>query len=143
MLNEAWLEKYFQVEPRDVVQLGDPETHILSKGGYVYHAQMDNGSIVGVAALMYVSEGVYELSKMAVDESHQGNGIGRILAVKCLNKAREINARKVTLYTNSVLVRAIQLYHHLGFREVDLDPGQYERADTKMELNLMAENIEA
>jgi ribosomal protein S18 acetylase RimI-like enzyme len=139
ILSEAWLKKYFYVEPCDAELLGDPEGQILDKGGFIYYAREEAGSIIGVAALIYVEDGEYELSKMGVDEAFQGQGIGRRLAEKCLEKAREICARKVILYSNTCLEPAIQLYRNLGFRAVELKEQHYDRANIKMELNLLEE----
>ena len=41
-LNYEWLEKHFFVEPSDVDQLSDPQSHIIDKGGHVYFAQYNN-----------------------------------------------------------------------------------------------------
>ncbi len=135
-LNEAWLSAYFVVEPSDRVQLGDPETHILQKGGYLCFAATDEAEVVGVGALMWVKPGVYELSKMAVDPAFQGCGIGRRIAVRCLQEARQRGASRVILYTNSRLQAAIHLYESLGFVSVPLREAPYGRADRRMELEL-------
>ncbi len=139
ILNEAWLKKYFVIEPRDVIQLADPEGEILSKGGYICFAKTDDDKVVGVAALMVVADAVCELSKMAVDEEAQGYGIGRALAEHCLKKAESMCCRSVILYTNTRLETAVALYRKLGFYEIELEQGTYGRANLKMELNLLAE----
>jgi len=136
ILNEEWLRKYFYVESSDAVQLGDPETHILQKGGYICFARSEDGQIVGVGALMVAEPGVVELSKMAVTASFQGSGIGRKIAVHCLEKAKAMGYRKVILYSNRRLKSAIHVYENLGFREVPMVGKTYARADIKMELNL-------
>ncbi len=141
-LNEAWLKKYFYVEASDVIQLGNPEKEIIEKGGFIYFAKVGT-KVVGVSALMLLEDGVYELSKMAVDENYQGQGIGKKLAIVCIEKANEIFARKVILYSNRKLKRAIRLYEHLGFEEVDLVDQHYDRADIKMELDLHSKRHKA
>src|ERR1700752_2380629 len=72
-LNIEWLEKYFNVEPNDVVQLSNPKEEILDKGGYIYYAKY-NGEVVGTFSLMKVDMSVYELAKMAVTDKVQGLG---------------------------------------------------------------------
>lgn len=136
VLNEAWLKRYFEVEPSDVVELGDPEGTILNQGGYIYYAREEGSAIVGVASLIRVEDGVYELAKMAVDDRAQGRGIGRRLAQTCIEKARTLYARSVILYSNTRLERAIQLYRHLGFQEIEMKEQHYQRANIMMELNL-------
>lgn len=144
ILNEEWLRKYFVVEPSDVVQLGDPESWILGKGGYICFARLRSARpqgqrIVGVGALMPVSDGVVELAKMAVSERFQGKGIGRAIVLHCLVTARKMGGSRIVLYTNSRLLSAIHLYEDFGFEYVDLKKAPYQRADRKMELSLINE----
>ena len=136
ILNEEWLSKYFTVEASDKVQLADPEIHILDKGGYICFAKMEDGTIAGTGALMQVEPGVFELSKMAVTESHQGKGIGRAIAVHCIEEARRRECHTLMLYTNSRLMAAIHLYETLGFSHVELGSSPYARGDTRMSMNL-------
>jgi len=78
-LNVDWLERWFVVEAVDREVLGDPETHILANGGRVLFALLRaaDGSerAVGTVALKHEGEGVYELTKMAVEEGHRGAGV--------------------------------------------------------------------
>jgi ribosomal protein S18 acetylase RimI-like enzyme len=134
-LNYEWLNKYFKIEPFDEVQLSDPETEIINKGGKIFYAKLDS-EIVGTASLLKVTESTYELGKMAVTEKCQGMGIGKLLITHCINAAKEMNLEKLILYSNRSLKPAIDLYLKYGFKEIHLDPGHYERADIKMELDL-------
>lgn len=74
-LNVAWLQKYFYVEPYDNEVLSNPFPFILDKDGYIFMVDFQ-GNTVGTMSLIYVEDGVYEFTKMAVDPSVQGNGIG-------------------------------------------------------------------
>lgn len=134
-LNIAWISKYFRVEPHDLEQLDDPEHHIIGPGGYVLFAKI-NDRVVGTVALVPVSEGVYELAKMAVDEAFQGRRIGKKLGEALLARAREIGAHRIFLESNRRLTPALTLYERLGFREVPLVPTPYARADIRMEIML-------
>ena len=69
-LNIDWLKKFFYVEPYDKEVLGNPQTYILDKGGYIFFAKLEN-QIVGTVALINDEE-CYELSKMAVSPKYQG-----------------------------------------------------------------------
>jgi GNAT superfamily N-acetyltransferase len=54
-----------------------------------------------------------------------------------INYARQQNAERIILYTARKLKRAIELYQHLGFTEVDAkQPPGYERCTFTMELIL-------
>jgi len=133
-LNRAWIERYFVMEAIDVEVLQDPDGHIVSKGGSIIMASLDN-TIVGTVALKYSGPGVYEFTKMAVDEKFQGRKVGRALAVAAIQKAGKLGGKKIILYSNTILVPAIALYRNLGFREVPID-GPYKRSNIKMELNI-------
>lgn len=134
-LNVEWLEKYFHVEPGDVISLSNPEEEIIDKGGWIYYAKY-NGEIVGTVSLIYVEEGVYELAKMAVTDKVQGLGIGKVLLGHCFTVAKEKGIGKMILYSNRSLSPAIHLYRKYGFVEVPLEPGHYQRANIKMEVSL-------
>ena len=133
-LNRAWIERYFVMEAIDVDVLQDPERHIISKGGSIIMAGLDD-TIVGTVALKYSGPGVYEFTKMAVDEKFQGKKVGHALALAAIQKAGKLGGKKIILYSNTILVPAIALYRKLGFREVPID-GPYKRSNIKMELNL-------
>ncbi|MCW3078030.1 MAG: GCN5-related N-acetyltransferase [Bacteroidetes bacterium] len=131
-LNVEWLQKYFRVEPIDVLQLSNPKEEIIDKGGFIYYAKYKD-QIVGTASLLKVEKDVYELGKMAVTQSAQGLGIGKLLMDHCLEVALQMKIKKVVLYSNNSLGSAIHIYKKYGFNEVQLEPGHYERANIKME----------
>lgn len=132
--NRDWIEKYFSMEPLDYVILGNPHEQIISEGGSIFMATYEK-ELAGTVALKHAGRGVFELTKMAVDERFQGKRIGLALAEALIAKAKDIGAEKIFLYSNTLLVPAISLYRKLGFREVPLD-GPYKRTNIKMELSL-------
>ena len=113
-LNEAWLRKYFYVEEIDHRVLSDPETEILQGGGTILFAMLGE-DVVGTCALLRESDGVYELTKMAVDEQRQGLGIGRALLEAAIAEFHRQGGRTLFLETHDKLVPAIRLYESLGF----------------------------
>lgn len=133
-LNRNWIEKYFWMEAIDEQVLQHPETHILKNGGAILMALFQH-EVAGTVALKYVTPGVFEFTKMAVAEYHQGKKIGEALAHAAIQTAKERGAKKIILYSNTKLHKAITLYRKLGFKEVALD-GPYKRSDIKMELIL-------
>jgi GNAT superfamily N-acetyltransferase len=134
-LNLEWLDHYNLTESHDLMILDDPEGTILKTGGFIWMAEAD-GEIVGSAALIKEEEGVYELAKMAVTAAYRGKGISKLLIEKCLAKAREIGAEKLSLFSNHQLQTAIGLYEKYGFRHVELHNSPFETADVRMELIL-------
>ena len=134
-LNLEWLNKYNLLETHDQTVLDCPRGMVIDRGGYIYLA-LHGEEIVGSAALMKEQEGEYELVKMAVAPQHQGKGISKLLIEKCLNKAKEIGAKKLMLYSNSQLQTAIKLYRNYGFYHVPATNSPFVTADVKMELEL-------
>ena len=131
ILNYEWLEKYFVVEPNDVVQLADPQGEIIDKNGLIFYAK-HNDTIVGTASLLKVTDDTYELGKMAVSENAQGLGIGKVLIEHCIEVAIKMGVTDLVLYSNTKLKPAIHLYEKYGFKEVALEAGHYGRANIKM-----------
>ncbi len=134
-LNLEWLDYYHLTESHDLMILDNPEEEVIGKGGFIWMAEAD-GKIVGSAGLMKEEEGVYELVKMAVTKGYRGQGIARLLIERCLYKAREIGAKKVTLFSNHQLQTAIGLYEKYGFLHTAVVNSPMETADVRMELIL-------
>jgi putative acetyltransferase len=135
-LNEAWISRYFAIEPKDREVLGDPAGKVLAPGGHIFMA-VEDGAAIGCVALMAMPGGGFEVAKMAVIEAHKGRGVGRELMAACVKRARRLGAARLYLETNSGLAPALGLYRSFGFKDVDsTDPSPYARADVKMELLL-------
>jgi ribosomal protein S18 acetylase RimI-like enzyme len=134
-LNAEWLKRFFKLEPVDELVLNDPQQHILNRGGEILFAQRGL-EIVGTCALMPRQEGAghFELTKMGVTASAQGQGIGRCLLVAVLERYRKNCGRTLMLETNSQLLPAIRLYESVGFKQRPHPQGAsvYERADVYM-----------
>lgn len=132
-LNEAWLRRYFYVEEIDHRVLSNPEPEILARGGSILFALLGE-DVVGTCALLPDAPRVYELTKMAVDESRQGLGIGRALLEAAIAEFRRLGGGRLFLETNSKLVPALRLYESLGFeRQPSIKPdSHYARADVYM-----------
>ncbi|MEB2784273.1 GNAT family N-acetyltransferase [Algoriphagus persicinus] len=134
-INQAWVEGLFSIEPFDQAQFDSPEDTIVKPGGTLIYAKLGE-EIVGTVGLHKVSEDEFELIKMGVIASAQGKGVGLLLGTAILEKAREMGAKKVVLYSHSKLVPALRIYRKLGFKEAELEEGKYCRCDIKMELEL-------
>jgi GNAT superfamily N-acetyltransferase len=135
-LNREWIEQFFRMESSDSYMLDDPERAVLAGGGQIFFA-LHGAEAVGTAAAVRVSAAVFELAKMAVRPSHQGQGIGERLARAVIHYARRAGARQLFLETNSRLGPAIRLYERVGFAHATPPhPSPYARADVYMELRL-------
>lgn len=136
-LNYDWIEKYFQVEESDRVALDAPKEYILDRGGVILMARYA-GKVAGTCALLKTDSQTFELAKMAVADEFKGRGLGFLLGQAVLGRARELNARRVFLDSNTSLTPAINLYRKLGFKRVDAQPSPYARCNIQMEILLQA-----
>jgi ribosomal protein S18 acetylase RimI-like enzyme len=132
-LNAAWITQYFALEPPDERALLNPEQEILAHGGCIWFALLGD-EVVGTCALKLDSDGVYELSKMAVAPAHQRRGIGEQLIAAAVREFEARHGRELFLETNAKLGPALRLYERMGFvRQPALRPGsEYARADVHM-----------
>ena len=135
-LNRIWLDQHALYEAADEKQLADPVGQILAPGGAIWVA-IEDAVVVGTAAVVPHAPGEVELVKLTVAESARGQGLGRRLALHCLEHAKATGARRVVLVSSSRLGAALRLYETLGFRHVPPpDDPVYSTADVYMELDL-------
>ena len=137
-LNSEWIGAYFTVEDKDRETMADPWRFYVDPGGDVLLARAGD-DVVGCVALEPVGDGVFELSKMAVDPAERGRGTGRRLIEAAIARARELGATSLFLGSNRRLAAAVALYESVGFRHVPRErvgPLPYARADVFMELPL-------
>ncbi len=77
---------------------------------------MRGGTSVGSVFLVKDTDEIGRLRLLFVEPSARGAGIGRKLVDACVKEARRVGYRKLTLYTNDVLVSARRIYEAAGFR---------------------------
>ena len=135
-LNKEWIEESWQLEESDINDLSNPEKYIIDKGGEVFFA-IKNDKVIATAAMVYMKRGIFELAKMTVAQECRGLGVANKLMDRSIDFAKENNADKIVLITNSSLVIARNLYDKYGFKEIMLDSDKYgDRGKVKMSLYL-------
>ena len=137
--NRECIEELFEMQPVDEWVLTNPDKAILETGGVILMAEY-NGVIAGTVGLRKIEDGVYEFTKMAVDKSFRRKGIAEALTYASIDKAVELKAHKIILYSNKLNAGAIKLYEKVGFRHIEVEQGVYKRANVKMEMEIRLTN---
>jgi ribosomal protein S18 acetylase RimI-like enzyme len=133
--NRAWIEELFEMEPVDEWVVTNPDKAILEPGGAILMAEY-NGVIAGTVGLRKVDADTYEFTKMAVDSTFRRKGIAEAISYASFKKAKELGAKKVILYSNTLNAGAIKLYEKIGFLHVEVENDVYKRANVKMIIDI-------
>ena len=112
----GWNTDFEALVARIVADYAADHDHFVEAG---WIAEL-NGERVGCVFLMADDEpGVAKLRILLVTPEARGLGIGGRLVGECLEFARKAGYRRMTLWTNDVLVAARKIYESVGFSLAD------------------------
>lgn len=74
------------------------------------------GETVGAVFMVKHSKTIAKLRLLHVEASARGLGIGKRLVDECVRFARRVGYKKITLWTQSILIAARHIYKQAGFR---------------------------
>ena len=84
-------------------------------------AEID-GQQVGSVFLVKHSDEVAKIRLLLIDPAARGHGLGKRLVDECIALARSCGYRKITLWTQSMLLAARGIYQNAGFVHVATEP---------------------
>ena len=105
--------------------------------GYECRVDEQDDEIRAYAVLMPVLDEA-ELLNIAVAAGQQRKGLGRLVLREFLHTARQKNTRRVFLEVRPSNVAAIALYRSVGFAEIGIRRGYYQRDQGKEDALMMA-----
>jgi len=81
-----------------------------------------DGTPVGSVFLVRQTDDIAKLRLLLVDPTGRGQGLGGRLVAECVSFARACGYRKITLWTQSILLNARKIYRDAGFVLVATEP---------------------
>ena len=95
----------------------DLKLYYFNKNGWFEIIEDEYEKIIGSYGIIKISDTQCKLRKMYLKKIYQGEGLGKEMMERSIQKAKELGYREIILETNKVLIKAIGLYKKYGFKE--------------------------
>jgi putative acetyltransferase len=73
---------------------------------------------IGCVGLRKYEENICEMKRLYLKNEARGKGVGRELAIRIIEKAKQLGYKKMQLDTIETMKEAIALYKSIGFKEI-------------------------
>lgn len=117
-----------EAAPMNLLLLADPSEGRIKdylQNGYCYIAKESSSQILGVYVLHPNDESSLELINIAVDESHQSQGIGKLLIEDAIQRAEDMGYKNLEVGTGNSSIDQLAFYQKCGFRISGVDQGYF------------------
>jgi len=115
--------------PFELLLLADPSRKLVEeylRRGYCFIGSL-NDQVIGVYVLLPTRPDTVELVNVAVDERHQGKGLGKRLVKHALRMAAGLGFKTIEVGTGNSGVGQLALYQKCGFRITGVDRDFFAR----------------
>jgi len=86
-----------------------------------------------IGVLLLTAEGnVVEIKNLALDEEHQGKGLGREAVEFAKRRARELGAERLVVGTADAARDTVAFHEHVGFRRTGIRAGFFDAYPTEI-----------
>lgn len=94
-----------------------PEPSYVAPEGILFLARVD-GHPAGCVAIRPFDNSTCEMKRLFVRDAYKGHGVGKALAGRAIEAARELGYKRILLDTLAHMRKAIELYTGLGFQPI-------------------------
>lgn len=108
--------------PYHLLLLADPSENAINRylnNSEIYIAELKS-KIVGVYVLYPVNDTTVEIKNIAVEESYQRNGIGKLMLAHAAQTSKNKNFNRIIIGTGNSSIGQLYLYQQQGFEIFDI-----------------------
>ncbi|MBO9609690.1 MAG: GNAT family N-acetyltransferase [Paenibacillaceae bacterium] len=112
-----------EIPPFELLLVADPSRKLVEEylqRGNCFIGEW-NDQVMGVYVLLPTRPDTVELVNVAVDENHQGKGLGKQLVKHAIQMARGLGFKTIEVGTGNSGVGQLALYQKCGFRITGVD----------------------